>query len=397
VRDSPPVESIPGAEPETEGRPYDERTQTEDECKSQMNPLLDIQSMQSDAVVAPDDPIAITGANGFIGTSLVEVLLERGFVNLRCLVRSRRNRTKSLYDVLGRFPAAHVQLIEGNLRSRDTAAQIARDARLIFHLAAGMEKSFPGSYLNTVVTTRNLLDAVRHAGTVRRFVNVSSLAVYSNRGLGRHALLDETCALESHPIERDEAYVYAKLKQDELVVEYGHKHGIPYVLLRPGAVYGAGKSEITGRVGIGTFGIFLHLGGRNTIPFTHVRNCAEAIALAGITESVDGEVFNIVDDDLPTSRQFMAGYRKHVGRRRYLSVPYPLFYLFCLLWERYSSWSKGQLPPTFNRYRCSAYWKGNRYSNRRLKERLRWRPSVSYRDGSRAYYEYLRGRGGASC
>ena len=222
-------------------------------------------------------------------------------------------------------------------------------------------------------------------------MNVSSLAVYSNRNLRRHALLDETCALETKFVERNEPYVYAKLKQEELVREYGAKYGLPYVVLRPGAVYGPGqKVDITHRVGQRRFGIFLHLGGRNRIPFTHVRNCAEAIALAGTTPGVDGEVFNVIDDDMPTSRQFMAGYRRHVGRRKYLSVPYPLFYGLCLLWEKYSRWSEGALGPTFNRYSCAAYWKGNRYSNRKLKALLNWRPAVSYQEGMHAYYDYLR-------
>ena len=115
-------------------------------------------------------------------------------------------------------------------------------------------------------------------------------------------MLDETCAVETKLVERNEPYVYAKLKQDELVQEYAAKYGFPYVVLRPGAVYGPGqKAEITHRVGIGTFGIFLHLGGRNRIPFTHVRNCAEAIALAGTAPGVDGEVFNVNADTVAES------------------------------------------------------------------------------------------------
>jgi nucleoside-diphosphate-sugar epimerase len=342
------------------------------------------------SIVAADAPLLITGSNGFIGTELVEVLLERGFTNIRCLVRSATHRTERLLRVVERFPGARVELMEGNLQSRTDAAKAATDVHVVFHLAAGMEKSFPGSYLNTVVTTRNLLEGVRQSATLKRFVNVSSLAVYSNRHLRRHAVLDEACPLESAAIEREEPYVYAKLKQDELVWDYAAKYQIPYVVVRPGAVYGPGKSEITARVGIGTFGIFLHLGGRNRIPFTHVRNCADAIALAGITAGVDGQTFNVIDDDLPTSRQFMAGYRKHVGKMKYIPVPYRVFYLFCALWEKYSGWSEGQLPAVFNRYECAAYWKGNRYSNRKLKELLGWRPSVSYRDGARDYYDYLR-------
>ena len=76
-------------------------------------------------------------------------------------------------------------------------------------------------------------------------------------------VLDEDCEIESHPIERSEAYAFAKLKQDEFVIQYAKKSGIPYVILRPGAVFGPGARQLTARIGIATFGIFLHLGGSN--------------------------------------------------------------------------------------------------------------------------------------
>ena len=119
---------------------------------------------------------------------------------------------------------------------------------------------------------------------------------------------------------RCDPYCFAKVKQDELVAQYGLKHGIPYVLVRPGVVYGPGKKRIHGRIGMDTFGIFLHLGGANTIPFTYVDNCAAAIALAGLKKGVEGQVFNIVDDDLPSSREFLTMYKKEVRR-------FPSFYL----------------------------------------------------------------------
>ena len=183
---------------------------------------------------------------------------------------------------------------------------------VIYHLAAGTgEKSFPDAFLNSVVATRNLLDAGLQAARLRRFVLVSSFAVYSNCQKPHGRLLDESCPVEEHPELRGEAYCFAKVKQEQIVTEYGKNHGIPYVLVRPGSVYGARKSEITGRVGISTFGPYLHLGGSNTIPFTFVDNCAEAIVLAGLVKGVDGEAFNVVDDDLPSSRQFLRLYKKN--------------------------------------------------------------------------------------
>src|SRR2546430_15845682 len=130
-----------------------------------------------------------------------------------------------------------------------------------------------------------------------------------------------------------------------------------------------GKEAITKRVEIGTFGFFLHVAGSNTIPCTYVDNCADAIVLAGLMRGVEGEVFNVVDDDLPSSRRFLRLYKRNVKHFRSLYLPHPLSYLLCFLWEKYSAWSEGQLPPAFNR----SVW---RSEERRVgKEcRSRWSP-----------------------
>lgn len=316
----------------------------------------------------------MTGANGFIGSRVVEILREYGFTNIRCFVR-HSSRLSRLEDVLNGSNGANVELVKGDLLSRNDCARAANDVAVVLHLAAGMEKSFAGAFMNSALTTRNLMEAFLDHGRPKRFVSVSSFAVYSNLKLGRHALLDETCPLEDAPQERCDAYGFGKLKQEELVRQYGEQYKLPYVIVRPGAVFGPGKQELSGRVGIDTFGIFIHLGGSNRLPLTFVDNCAEAIVLAGLTPGIDGEIFNVVDDEVLTSRQFLRAYQRKTGVRA-ISLPYPITYLLCYFWERYASWSRNQLPPAFNRRRCSAEWKGNRYSNRKLKERLGWKPRV---------------------
>jgi nucleoside-diphosphate-sugar epimerase len=344
---------------------------------------------ENNLIIGHNDRILITGANGFIGSRVVAALLQSGFTNLCCLVRRSSNPTR-LREIIRGTGESSVEIVPGNLLSRDDCAKAVKNARLILHLAAGSDKSFPASFMNCVVTTRNLLDAAVQAGRLRRFVNVSSFAVYSNWEIARGGLFDENCSLETHIVERAEAYAFAKLNQDRLVIEYAEKYGLPYVIVRPGAVYGPGAHQLTGRVGIDTFGIFLHLGGSNEIPLTYVDNCAQAIALAGIKSGVDGEVFNVVDDDLPSSRRFLRMYKRHAKSFRSIYVPYRFFYLFCWLWEKYFKWSDGQLPLAFNRRRCAAYWKGNTYSNRKLKDFLGWKPVVSFSEGCRRYFESVK-------
>ncbi|PWT70888.1 MAG: hypothetical protein C5B60_11650 [Chloroflexi bacterium] len=180
------------------------------------------------------------------------------------------------------------------------------------------------------------------------------------------------------------------MKQDELVIAYGKRHGIPYVIVRPGSVYGPGKKQITGRVGVDTFGMFLHLGGSNRIPFTFVDNCADAIVLAGLKPGIEGEVFNIVDDDLPSSRQFLKLYKRNVQNFRSFYVPHAVSYLFFRMWEGYSAWSHGQLPAVFNRRRWYVEIKRTHYSNAKAKLRLNWVPKVSTAEGMRRFFEGCR-------
>src|SRR5579862_580220 len=350
-------------------------------------------ALRSDFIIGRDDLILITGAGGFIGSRVVRSLLALGFRNLRCFARPSSN-SKRLAD-LAEFQAAgaRVEWVKGNLQSPQDCLSAADGAKVVFHLAAGRgEKSYPDAFINSVVTTRNLLEASVSRGCLKRFVNISSFSVYSNQDKPNGRLLDESCPTEESPSARGEAYCFAKVEQDEIVQDYGKRFGIPYVIVRPGQVYGPGNEGITGRVGIGTFGVFLHLGGSNRIPLTYVDNCAEAIALLGLKPGTDGQVFNVVDDDLPTSRRFLRLYKRNVDDFPSLYLPHFLSYTLCCLWEKYSRWSEEQVPPAFNSRRWHAYWKNTRYSNEKLKAQVGWKPKISTDEGLKRFFESCRQR-----
>ena len=340
-------------------------------------------------IAAFDDPILVTGATGFIGSRVVEQLLDRGFRHLRCLARRPGSLPAAIVSA-ARRTGARVDILEGNLLSRADCRAAAAGARVIYHLAAARgEKSVPDAFMNSVVTTRNLLDAALADGALRRFVNVSSFTVYAGAG-PRARVLDESARLEDRPALRGDAYSYAKVKQEELVADYARRFGLSHVVIRPGYVYGPGNEPIPGRVGVGTFGIFLHLGGPNPLPLTYVDNCAAAIVLAGVTPGIDGEAFNVVDDGVPSSRQFLRLYKRNVRRFRSIYLPHAVSYSLCWLWESYSNWSQGQLPPTFNRRSWQAYWGRRRYSNEKLKSRLGWAPLVPTTEALQRYFESCR-------
>lgn len=347
--------------------------------------------MTNNWIIKTSDLILVTGANGFIGSKVIENLIDRGFTRIRCLVRSN-----SGIDKLKRIADARNTKLEyliGTLFSHEDCSNAVKNVAVIYHLAVGGGgKSFPNNFMNAVIPTRNLLEACLENKSLKRFVNISSFAIYSNRNNPRKGIQDESCPLDEHPELRGDAYAFAKLKQDQLVIEYGSKHHLPYVIARPSYVYGPGKDSIPGRVGIDTFGIFLHLGGSNKVALTYVDNCADAIVLAGLVKGVDGQVFNIVDDDLPTSRLFLKLYKKNVKPFKSIYVPHTISYFLCYLWEKYSISSKGQLPPIFSRGEWHAYWKKTRYSNENINIRLGWKMKVPTAEGLKIFFDYCRER-----
>jgi nucleoside-diphosphate-sugar epimerase len=124
--------------------------------------------MSPQDIASPPDCILITGSSGFIGSKVVEILLEYGFANLRCFVRSS-NRLGRLENALGRVEAAKkVELVKGDLLSRDDCRKATDGVSIIYNLAAGMEKSFAGAFMNSALATRNLMDAFLEYGRPKR-------------------------------------------------------------------------------------------------------------------------------------------------------------------------------------------------------------------------------------
>jgi nucleoside-diphosphate-sugar epimerase len=344
------------------------------------------------SIIGLNEQILVTGANGFIGSRVVKRLLDDGYRRVRCFVRPSGSLGALREALAPHGGVGAVEVVEGNLLSRDDCMRATTGAAVVYHLAAGIDKSYAGCFMNSVLTTRNLLDAIVAGRSLRRFVNVSSFAVYSTWTLPRGAVIDERTPLETEPNLRGDPYGYAKLKQDELVQRYHRDHGVPYVILRPGAVFGPGKKALSGRVGIDTFGVFMHMGGSNRVPWTYVDNCADAITRAGLVPGIDGEIFNVVDDGRPTSRQFLARYKRRVGWFGSIPVPYFLGYAMSSAWERYSNWSEGQLPARFNRRRATAEWRPHHYSNEKLKRLLKWQPPVPFDVASERFLESLERR-----
>lgn len=329
----------------------------------------------------------VTGSTGFLGSALVERLLARGEPELRCLVRPGSDRAR--LDALARQnPGSRVEAFVGSLASKEHAAAALDGVDTVYHLAASLKGAPADIFLNTVVASKHLLDAIAASKRPIKVVLVSSFGVYGVADLPRGAAVDETTPLEAHP-ERRDVYSQAKLRQERLFRDYHARCGFPLTVLRPGVIYGPRGARISARVGLSLMGVFLHLGGRNSLPLTYVESCADAIALAGQRAAADGETYNVVDDDLPTCDEYLHRYQREVEPMSVVPIPYPAMMGLSMLVQRYHAWSQGQLPAIFTPYKTRSSWKGHRFGNAKLKG-LGWRPLVSTEEGLRRTFAWLR-------
>jgi nucleoside-diphosphate-sugar epimerase/peptidoglycan/xylan/chitin deacetylase (PgdA/CDA1 family) len=330
--------------------------------------------------------ILVTGAAGFLGRALVERLLAHSYTDIRCNVR-RHTDIPKLEALSQRHSHPKLEYCVGNLKYREDAARAVEDVELIFHLAAGKKGTAADLLLDSVVGSRNLLDAVVDRKPMR-IVLVSSFSVYGVAGLGRGARVNEQTALEPHPEWRDH-YSYSKLRQEQLFWEYQQRNGFELVVLRPGVIYGPEGAHFSNRVGL-TIGKWqLHFGGRNLLPLSYVDNCAEALVVAGTHQCAAGEVYNVLDNDLPTCREYLRAYKKHVTKIRSISVPYFGVRLLSSVIAKYHRYSKGQLPAILTPYKAASLWGGNRFDNSKLRS-IGWRQLVPTAEGLQRSFTGLR-------
>jgi nucleoside-diphosphate-sugar epimerase len=330
----------------------------------------------------------VTGSTGFLGAAVVERLLARGVGRIRCFARPSSD-TARLTTLAAACGGDRVEVLIGNLQSAAAVERALVGVDTVYHLASAMRGAPAGIFLDTVVASKRLLDAIVGC-PVKRFVLVSSLSVYGLADAPVDRLVDESAPLEPHP-ERRDPYSHAKLRQELLVREHAGRAGVELVVLRPGTLYGRGGPAFSPRVGLAAAGWLLHFGGNNVLPLSHVSNCAEAVVLAGTSDRFAAGAYNVIDDDLPTAAEYVRRYRRDVRPIRTVRLPFAATMLVSKWAERWHVASRGQIPRVLTPYRSATVWRGHRFDNSRLR-RAGWTQIVSTREGLDSAFDDLRAR-----
>lgn len=181
--------------------------------------------------------VLVTGAGGFIGSHLTELLLREGF-DVRAMVRYNSRAHWGNLEHLGRRPPKNLEVVLGDVTDPFLVRRHVKGCDAVLHLAAliGIPYSYhaPGSYISTNVGgALNILEACRDTN-VRRIVLTSTSEVY---GTARYVPIDE-----AHPIQAQSPYSASKASADDLALSYHRSYGLPIVILRPFNTYGPRQS-----------------------------------------------------------------------------------------------------------------------------------------------------------
>jgi len=180
---------------------------------------------------------AVTGAEGFIGSHLVEALVASG-ARVRAMVLYNSFGSWGWLDSLDPEVLASVEVVLGDVRDPRATLEFVGEADVVYHLAALIAIPYsyhaPHSYLETNAGgTMNVLEAVRSLGTPR-MVHTSTSEVY---GTAIRVPIDE-----EHPLQAQSPYSATKVAADKLAESYHAAFGVPVVTVRPFNTYGPRQS-----------------------------------------------------------------------------------------------------------------------------------------------------------
>lgn len=238
--------------------------------------------------------VAISGAEGFIGSHLTEELVRRGH-RVRAMALYNMWSSSGWLETLSPDVRASVDVVFGDVRDAASALELVEGAEVVYHLAA--IGSVPYSYKvprtfmeNNSLGTLNILEAARACRTPR-VVHTSTSETY---GTARTVPISE-----SHPLQAQSPYAASKIAGDKFAESYHLSFGLPVVTLRPFNTYGPRQStravipQIITQLGSGARTI--KLGAlAPTRDFSYVTDTAAAFITVGTApaSAVLGEVFN---------------------------------------------------------------------------------------------------------
>ncbi|HLL78866.1 MAG TPA: NAD-dependent epimerase/dehydratase family protein [Ktedonobacteraceae bacterium] len=312
----------------------------------------------------------VTGAAGFLGGHLVDMLLERGD-EVRAMVRPVEDASR-----LKKLPG--VEVVQGDLTDAASLKRAVQGVQVVYNVAAktgpwGLEKDY--NAIN-VWGVADLITAAMEAGA-QRIVHTSSITVYGHH---LHGLVTE-----DHPYHaEDNPYSRTKIAGEKLILDMVKERGAPVVVVRPAWIYGPRDNASFGRfVALIDSGKGFIIGnGRNILPVVYVRDVAQGLILAGNADAkVVGRAYTLADDRRVTQGEYLNMIADFLGvppLKRY--YPYPALYgagrTAELLWRAMGR--RNAAPPPVTTYGITLLGGNQEFSIDRARHELGYEPQYDY-------------------
>ena len=182
--------------------------------------------------------VLVTGADGFIGSHLVEQLLDEGY-NVRAFVYYNSFNSWGWLDTLDKNKLSKIEIFSGDIRDPNGVKEAMKGIDIVFHLAALIAIPFsyhsPDSYVDTNIKgTLNVLQAARDLKT-KRILITSTSEVY---GTAKYVPIDE-----NHPYQGQSPYSATKIGADRLAESFYRSFNMPITIVRPFNTYGPRQSS----------------------------------------------------------------------------------------------------------------------------------------------------------
>jgi dihydroflavonol-4-reductase len=255
---------------------------------------------------------AVTGANGFVGSHLVDLLLSKGY-NVRCIVR-KTSDLKWLKD-------KNIELFNCGLTDKKALSEAFKGVDYIYHVAGVVKsKTHEGYYKGNVDTTRVLLEAaLDHRENIKKFLVVSSETATGPSKDG-HPVNEET------PCSPLTTYGKSKLAEEEMAKSFMDR--LPITICRAPAVYGERDTEIF--IFFQTFnkGLFTTIGfDKKMLSLIHVSDLVNGFVLAAENMDAACKTYFIGSEKYYSWEEIGAVTSKVLGKKAlHVKVPHTLVY-----------------------------------------------------------------------